>query len=106
MEKLGKDTIFARFPLVLYKSSRSVYFPHAEIWPSVPSLSSTVLLHQMAFELPDHLPRGGLPQDKPTQVLTKIGQTTHSALTASLAASWVNELDLSIQATEVCIRCS
>lgn len=58
----------------------------------------------MAFELPSHLPRGGVPQDKPTQALTEIGQTTDKTLTASLAASWLHDLDSSIQDIKVCMQ--
>ncbi|KIJ55371.1 hypothetical protein M422DRAFT_63470 [Sphaerobolus stellatus SS14] len=54
----------------------------------------------MAFELPAHLPRGGIPQDRPTQVLTKVSQATNKTLNAILAASWLAELDVSIKDTK------
>ncbi|KAF8517993.1 Centromere/kinetochore Zw10-domain-containing protein [Hysterangium stoloniferum] len=54
----------------------------------------------MAFELPDHLPRGGVPQDRSTQILTKLGEATQQTLNASLVASWLAELDFTIRETK------
>lgn len=56
----------------------------------------------MAFELPDHLPRGGIPRDKATQILNKVGQTSFQEFNANLVASWVDELDDAIKETKVC----
>ncbi|KAF8582737.1 hypothetical protein K439DRAFT_1635009 [Ramaria rubella] len=54
----------------------------------------------MAFEVPNHLPRGGVAQDRPTLVLTKLGQATAKTLTANVAGSWLAELDSAIQDTK------
>lgn len=55
----------------------------------------------MAFELPDHLPKGGFSRDKATQILNKLGQTSFQQLNADLVASWVAELDDAITETKV-----
>ncbi|KAJ7334235.1 hypothetical protein DFH08DRAFT_302683 [Mycena albidolilacea] len=54
----------------------------------------------MAFPIPSHLPRRPNPQDVSSEILTKIDQATNSTLTASLATSWLAELEDTIQATE------
>lgn len=58
----------------------------------------------MAFPVPSHLPRSVNQQNKLTQILSKIGETSTSEFTASLAASWIAELDDSIQQTKVCFQ--
>ncbi|GJJ11250.1 hypothetical protein Clacol_005482 [Clathrus columnatus] len=55
----------------------------------------------MAFELPDHLPRGGFPRDTATQILNKLGQTSLKELNIDLVTSWVGELGNAIQETKV-----
>ena len=57
----------------------------------------------MAFPVPAHLPRGKDPQDVSTRILTKVSETDAKALNASLASSWVAELDETIAQTKV--RC-
>ncbi|KAJ7255514.1 hypothetical protein B0H12DRAFT_1113859 [Mycena haematopus] len=54
----------------------------------------------MAFPIPSHLPRRPNPQDVSSEILVKIDQATNLTLTASLATSWLAELDDTIQATE------
>ncbi|KAJ7879914.1 hypothetical protein B0H14DRAFT_3082805 [Mycena olivaceomarginata] len=54
----------------------------------------------MAFPIPSHLPRRPNPQDVSSAILAKIDQATNSTLTASLATSWLAELEDTIQATE------
>ncbi|KAF8216598.1 hypothetical protein K438DRAFT_1797518 [Mycena galopus ATCC 62051] len=53
----------------------------------------------MAFPIPSHLPRRN-PQDISSEILTKIDQATNQTLTASLATSWLAELEDTIQATQ------
>ncbi|THH07395.1 hypothetical protein EW145_g3406 [Phellinidium pouzarii] len=54
----------------------------------------------MAFPVPDHLPRKGLPQDVSSQILSKVADTSRRALTADLTSKWVSELELSIKQTK------
>ncbi|KAJ7130610.1 hypothetical protein C8R44DRAFT_613672 [Mycena epipterygia] len=54
----------------------------------------------MAFPVPSHLPRRPNPQDVSSQILMKIDQATNQSLTASLATSWLAELEDTIQATK------
>ncbi|KAJ7782061.1 hypothetical protein DFH07DRAFT_792440 [Mycena maculata] len=54
----------------------------------------------MAFPIPSHLPRRPNPQDVSSEILTKIDRATSKTLNASLATSWLAELDETIQATK------
>ncbi|KAJ6591472.1 hypothetical protein DFH09DRAFT_1273408 [Mycena vulgaris] len=54
----------------------------------------------MAFPVPAHLPRRPNPQDVSSEILMKIDQATNQTLTASLATSWLAELETTIQATK------
>ncbi|KAF9045658.1 hypothetical protein BDZ89DRAFT_1099474 [Hymenopellis radicata] len=55
----------------------------------------------MAFPVPTHLPRRGAPpQDISSAILSKIDAATSKALTPSLAASWLQELDQNILDTK------
>ncbi|KAJ7170492.1 hypothetical protein C8R43DRAFT_981936 [Mycena crocata] len=54
----------------------------------------------MAFPVPSHLPRRPNPQDVSSEILTKIDQATNQTLSASLATSWLTELDETIRATK------
>ncbi|KAF7370529.1 Dsl1-C domain-containing protein [Mycena sanguinolenta] len=54
----------------------------------------------MAFPIPSHLPRRPNPQDVSSEILMKIDEATNQTLTASLATSWLAELEATIQATE------
>ncbi|KAJ7623164.1 hypothetical protein FB45DRAFT_752778 [Roridomyces roridus] len=54
----------------------------------------------MAFPVPSHLPRRPHPQDVSSQILAKIDQATNKTLTASVASSWLTELDETIHATK------
>ncbi|KAJ7091428.1 hypothetical protein B0H15DRAFT_778155 [Mycena belliarum] len=54
----------------------------------------------MAFPVPSHLPRRPNPQDVSSEILMKIDQATNQTLTASLATSWLAELEATIQATK------
>lgn len=56
---------------------------------------------QMAFEIPQHLPRRALPQDVSSKILNRIDSAFVKDLDANLANSWVAELDESISATKV-----
>jgi hypothetical protein len=55
----------------------------------------------MAFPVPSHLPRKPTVHDVSTQMLTRIDEATYGTLTASLAASWLVELDETIPTTKV-----
>ena len=55
----------------------------------------------MAFPVPSHLPRGANQQDRSTRILSKISDTSYSEFSASLASSWIAELDDAIQQTKV-----
>ncbi|KAJ7504302.1 hypothetical protein B0H11DRAFT_1981579 [Mycena galericulata] len=54
----------------------------------------------MAFPVPSHLPRRPKLQDVSSEILMKIDRATNKTLTASLATSWLAELDDTIQATK------
>ncbi|KAJ7654458.1 hypothetical protein DFH06DRAFT_1298890 [Mycena polygramma] len=54
----------------------------------------------MASPVPSHLPRRPNPQDVSSEILMKIDQATNQTLTASLATSWLSELEDTIQATK------
>ncbi|KAF9477590.1 hypothetical protein BDN70DRAFT_880982 [Pholiota conissans] len=54
----------------------------------------------MAFPVPDHLPKRAIPVDVSSKILHKVDATTKDTLSSSLAASWIAELDESIQATK------
>ncbi|KAJ7446711.1 hypothetical protein FB451DRAFT_1291273 [Mycena latifolia] len=54
----------------------------------------------MAFPIPAHLPRRPNPQDVSSEILMKIDQATNQTLTASLATSWLAELEATIQNTK------
>ncbi|KAJ7281438.1 hypothetical protein C8J57DRAFT_1433387 [Mycena rebaudengoi] len=54
----------------------------------------------MAFPIPSHLPRRPNPQDVSSGILMKIDQATNQSLTASLATSWLAELEETIQSTK------
>ncbi|TFK29696.1 hypothetical protein FA15DRAFT_663862 [Coprinopsis marcescibilis] len=58
----------------------------------------------MAFEIPQHLPRNALPQDVSSKILGKIDSAVVKDLDATLATSWVAELDESISATKTRIH--
>ncbi|KAI0042195.1 hypothetical protein FA95DRAFT_1500426 [Auriscalpium vulgare] len=47
----------------------------------------------MAFPVPSHLPRNGIPQDISSQILSKVSTTSVKQLNAELAQSWIAELD-------------
>ena len=55
----------------------------------------------MAFPIPDHLPKRPTQVDVSSQILYKIDAATKDTLSASLASSWVQELEDSIQGTKV-----
>lgn len=55
----------------------------------------------MAFPIPSHLPRRPNPHDVSSNILSKIDEATTHTLNASLASSWVTELDESIQVIKV-----
>ncbi|KAF7309900.1 Dsl1-C domain-containing protein [Mycena indigotica] len=54
----------------------------------------------MAFPIPDHLPRRPNPKDVSSEILLKIDKATNQTLSAELAASWLTELDGTIQNTK------
>lgn len=56
----------------------------------------------MAFPVPNHLPKRPLPVDVSSKILYKIDAATKDTLNSSLAASWLQDLDKSIQETKVC----
>ncbi|KAJ7759219.1 hypothetical protein B0H16DRAFT_1885130 [Mycena metata] len=58
----------------------------------------------MAFPIPAHLPRRQNPQDVSSEILTKIDQATGKTLNASLASSWLAELEDTIRATKTHIH--
>ncbi|KIM44702.1 hypothetical protein M413DRAFT_25141 [Hebeloma cylindrosporum] len=58
----------------------------------------------MAFPVPDHLPKRPTPVDVSSTILYKIDSATKDTLNSSLAASWIHELDESIQATKQSIH--
>jgi hypothetical protein len=58
----------------------------------------------MAFPLPAHLPRKKQPQDVSSALLSTISETSVKTLNSDLAASWVAELDQSIQLSQVCLH--
>jgi len=64
---------------------------------------SEYLSNIMAFPVPDHLPKRPTVVDVSSTILYKIDSATKDTLNSSLAASWIHELDKSIQATKVCI---
>jgi centromere/kinetochore protein ZW10 len=67
---------------------------------------SEYLPNIMAFPVPDHLPKRPTPVDVSSTILYKMDSATKDTLNSSLAASWIHELDESIQATKVCLSCS
>ncbi|KAJ3826774.1 hypothetical protein F5880DRAFT_1542189 [Lentinula raphanica] len=54
----------------------------------------------MAFPIPSHLPRRAAPEDVTTKILSRMDEATSKSLTASLAQSWLEELDATIQSTK------
>ncbi|KIY62088.1 hypothetical protein CYLTODRAFT_494881 [Cylindrobasidium torrendii FP15055 ss-10] len=56
----------------------------------------------MAFPLPSHLPPRpvAVPNDISSEILTKLDHVTSKTLSASLAASWIHELDETIRNTK------
>ncbi|KAI0629379.1 hypothetical protein C8Q77DRAFT_1202629 [Trametes polyzona] len=54
----------------------------------------------MAFPIPSHLPRKKDARDISTQILTKVSETTLKELKASVASSWVVELEDTITVTK------
>ncbi|KAJ6581607.1 hypothetical protein B0H19DRAFT_930561 [Mycena capillaripes] len=54
----------------------------------------------MAFPIPSHLPRRPNPHDVSSEILMKVDRATNQTLTASLATSWLAELEDTIQATK------
>ncbi|KAJ3784837.1 hypothetical protein GGU10DRAFT_293448 [Lentinula aff. detonsa] len=54
----------------------------------------------MAFPVPSHLPQRATPQDVTSKVLSTMDEATNKSLTASLAKSWLEELDATIQSTK------
>ncbi|KAJ7043699.1 hypothetical protein C8F04DRAFT_727558 [Mycena alexandri] len=58
----------------------------------------------MAFPVPAHLPRRQNPQDVSSGILMKIDQATGKTLSASLASSWLAELEDTIHATKTHIH--
>ena len=61
-------------------------------------LQYCILPTNMAFPIPSHLPR---QQDVSSKILSKIDEATSQTLDASLASSWLAELDETIQLTKV-----
>lgn len=59
------------------------------------------LVLAMAFPIPSHLPRRATTSDVSSKILSKIDQATNKLLKASLATSWLAELDETIQSTKV-----
>lgn len=55
----------------------------------------------MAFPIPSHLPRRAPPQDVSSSILNKIDAATNESLNATLASSWIQELNDTIYATKV-----
>ena len=55
----------------------------------------------MAFPVPDHLPRNNVPNDVSSLVLGRISETSKKDLTSDLVASWISELQLGIEQTQV-----
>jgi len=55
----------------------------------------------MAFPVPSHLPKRAVPVDVSSKILYKLDAATNITLDATLSASWIRELDESIQATKV-----
>jgi hypothetical protein len=55
----------------------------------------------MAFPIPSHLPRRPNPHDVSSNILSKIDDATSHTLNASLASSWLTELEDSIRAIKV-----
>ena len=66
-------------------------------WPK----DATSRRFDMAFPIPSHLPRRGVPQDISSQILAKVSSATTKTLTAGLATSWIAELDETILQTKV-----
>ncbi|KAI0061027.1 hypothetical protein BV25DRAFT_1782681, partial [Artomyces pyxidatus] len=58
----------------------------------------------MAFPVPSHLPRKGIPQDVSSQILSKVSATDVKSLNAELALSWIEELDDTILQTKTKIH--
>lgn len=58
----------------------------------------------MAFPVPSHLPRRANPQDVTSKILSTMDEATNKSLTASLAKSWLEELDTTIHSTKVLIN--
>ncbi|KDR80702.1 hypothetical protein GALMADRAFT_241105 [Galerina marginata CBS 339.88] len=54
----------------------------------------------MAFPIPEHLPKRPVPVDVSSKILYKIDSATKETLNSSLASSWVQELEDSIQAAK------
>ncbi|THH14983.1 hypothetical protein EW146_g5425 [Bondarzewia mesenterica] len=54
----------------------------------------------MAFPVPSHLPRKGIPYDISSQILSKVSSATSKSLNADLASSWIGELDETILQTK------
>ncbi|KAJ4466116.1 hypothetical protein C8J55DRAFT_242847 [Lentinula edodes] len=54
----------------------------------------------MAFPVPSHLPRRANPQDVTSKILSTMDEATNKSLTASLAKSWLEELDTTIHSTK------
>ncbi|KAL0568182.1 ribosome biogenesis protein ytm1 [Marasmius crinis-equi] len=53
----------------------------------------------MAFPVPAHLPRRAEPQDATSRILSRMDEATNKTLNATLAQSWLKELDETIQDT-------
>ncbi|KAF7356519.1 Dsl1-C domain-containing protein [Mycena venus] len=75
-----------------------------QIWPPNTLLRLDHNTSAMAFPVPSHLPRRPNPQDVSSEILMKIDQATNQTLTASLATSWLAELEDTIRATETHIH--
>ncbi|KAL0953809.1 hypothetical protein HGRIS_004990 [Hohenbuehelia grisea] len=58
----------------------------------------------MAFPIPAHLPRKNSSRDVTSSILNKLDEATGQTLNASLAASWLTELDESIRSTKQSIH--
>ncbi|KAJ7224168.1 hypothetical protein GGX14DRAFT_648787 [Mycena pura] len=54
----------------------------------------------MAFPVPSHLPRRPKLNDVSSEILAKFDQATNQTLTATLATSWLAELEATIQTTK------
>ncbi|KAA1470237.1 hypothetical protein DENSPDRAFT_817768 [Dentipellis sp. KUC8613] len=62
------------------------------------------MAEDMAFPIPSHLPRKGVPQDISSQILSRVSSASAKSLNAELASSWLGELDETILQTKTRIH--